>query len=96
MESLITSNPPCCQVVPLVLSIVTFVAQTFIHPYRNTVANYTESLLFLWLVCLLGLGNTTALQDDIGEKPVWPDALLYIPVAVGLVALVIHCVLRIR
>ena len=79
---------------PLVLTIAIFVFQTFIHPYRNIAANYIESVLFLWLVCLLGLGNTTALQDSIddsdGEVPRWPDALLYIPVAVGLVVAVVH------
>ena len=83
--------------VPLVLSIVVFVLQTFMHPYESKVANYMESLVFLWLVCLLGLGNTTALRDDISSgNPKWPDALLYIPVAVGLVVLVVHLILQAR
>lgn len=92
------------QVVPLILSIPIFVLQSFIHPYKSKVANYLESFLFLWLVCLLGLANTTALQDEIkaAEKygtnkgPWWPNALLYIPVAVGLVVAVVHFVFLFR
>lgn len=82
------------QVVPLVLTIAIFVMQTMIHPYRNKVANYMESILFLWLVCFLGLGNTTELQSGKHER--WPDTLLYIPVACALVVMTIHCVLLIR
>lgn len=81
-------------VVPLVIAIAIFVLQTLIHPYKSKLANYTESLLFLWLVCLLGLGNTTELQT--GNHKGWSDALLYIPVACALVVMVVHCVLLAR
>ena len=100
------------QVVPLIISILIFVLQSLIHPYESKVANYLESFLFLWLVCLLGLANTTALQDEIKSKlldgkygtgkdgsnrgPWWPNALLYIPVAVGFVVLVVHFVFLFR
>ncbi len=80
--------------VPLVIAIAIFVLQTLIHPYKSKLANYTESLLFLWLVCLLGLGNTTELQT--GRHKGWSDALLYIPVACALVVMVVHCVLLAR
>lgn len=97
------------QVVPLILSIPIFVLQSLIHPYKSKAANYLESFLFLWLVCLLGLANTTALQDQVKdnvlrgkygtrengtvtEGPWWPNALLYVPVAVGFVVLVVHFV----
>lgn len=83
----------------MVLTIVIFVLQTFIHPYRNVVANYIESLLFLWLVCLLGLGNTTALQETLADykdgesDPVWPtNVLLGIPLAIALVVTVVHSI----
>lgn len=82
------------QVVPLVLAIAIFVVQTMIHPYRSQVANYTESVLFLWLVCLLALGNTTELQT--GRHDRWPDAFLYIPVVCSLVVTIVHCGLLIR
>lgn len=81
------------QVVPLVLAIAVFVLQTMIHPYTDKVANYMESLLFLWLVCFLGLGNTTELQS--GNHGRWPDALLYIPLACAFVVMTVHCVLLI-
>lgn len=70
--------------VPLVLCITIFVLQTVIHPYKNKLANYTESFLFLWLVGLLSLANTTALQNN-PMKELWP--LLYIPVMLGAIVL---------
>lgn len=84
------------QVVPLILSIFIFVMQAIIHPYESKLANYMESVLFMWLVGLLGLGNTTALQaqlqDDVeaDHNPKWPNALLYIPVVCGGVVLIVH------
>ena len=90
---------------PLILSISIFVLQSMVHPYESTMANYLESFLFLWLVCLLGLFNTSALQDELktmkqmsGEdfEPKWPKALLYIPVALGLLVLLIVLVLTFR
>ena len=80
---------------PLLLSIAIFVIVASVHPYQNTVANYTESLLFLWLVCLLGLGNSTSL-GSIKVNPKWPNALLYFPVAVGLVVLAINSIILAR
>jgi hypothetical protein len=65
-----------------------------IHPYRNKVANYMESFLFLWLVCFLGLGNTTELQTGTHDK--WPDLLLYLPVACGFLVMIVHCALIVR
>lgn len=93
---------------PLVLSTALFVVQSSIHPYRNKISNYVESLLLLWLVCLLGLGNTNALQKNIRSRTndttlqdsreghEWPDALIYIPVAVGAMVLLAHSILLTR
>lgn len=85
---------PGYEVVPLILAIVIFVMQTVVHPYRDTLSNYMESLLFLWLVCLLGLGSTTELVDH--EHTGWPNALLYIPLGFGFVVMAIHCMLLAR
>ena len=79
---------------PLILAIIIFVMQTMVHPYRSTLSNYMESLLFLWLVCLLGLGSTTELVDH--RHVGWPNALLYIPLVLGFVVMVIHCMLLAR
>lgn len=70
--------------------------QAIIHPYESKLANYMESVLFMWLVGLLGLGNTTALQAQLQDNveadhnPKWPNALLYIPVVCGGVVLIVH------
>ena len=98
------------QVVPLLLSVAIFVIVTSVHPYRNVVANYVEALTLLWLVCLLGLGNTTlhnlqsgitnnaTLYDDIGrrENLMWPNALLYFPAAMGLLVFILYHIYCVR
>ncbi len=83
---------PSKQAVPLVLSIVIFVMQTIIHPYQDKIANFLESLILLWLVGLLSLGNATMLQ--IPDKKGWP--LLYLPVVCGFIVLVVTIILQIR
>ncbi len=83
---------PSKQAVPLVLSIIIFVMQTIIHPYQDKIANFLESLILLWLVGLLSLGNATILPIPDGNG--WP--LLYLPVVCGFIVLVVYIVLQIR
>ena len=72
------------QTLPLVLSLRTVILQTFVHPYEDWKANYTESLVMLTLVILLALGNTSPLvasTRNMEQFTLWP--LLYLPVIVG-------------
>ena len=79
----------------MVLSIVIFVAQIMIHPYESLTANYTESLLYLWLVGLLGLGNTTPLQEvTSGKDAIW--LLLYLPLIWGAAVISVYTLIKIR
>ena len=84
------------QAVPLVLSLLIFLLQFYLHPYKDTRANYMESFVLLVLVVLVGLGNTTSQVDaanDSSHFTLWP--IYYIPVIIGGVATIVYAIYQI-
>ena len=73
------------QIVPLFLLVMILLAQFFLHPYEDRIANYSETFTLLVLVALLGLGNTTVLVDtvDNSQRYFTLSPLYYLPVLVG-------------
>lgn len=68
------------QVLALVNVLVLLFIQSFVHPYKNKLANYLESFTPLVLIVPLGLGNTPAFVEAAVDTSVvlWP--LFYLPV----------------
>lgn len=77
---------------PLLLSLVLFIVQFYIHPYEDAKANYLESFVLFSLVVFLGLGSTTSLIEvshfHSKNFTLWP--LFYLPLAVGAVVATLY------
>ena len=73
-----------------------FLAQFYLHPYKDALSNYLESFVLFVLIVLLGLGNTTVLVDTVnGGRYFTLLPIYYLPVLVGLVTTVAYIVYQI-
>jgi hypothetical protein len=82
------------QIIPLLLTLMLFIVQFYIHPYEDAKANYLESFVLFSLVIFLGLGSTTSLvrasHFHSNNFTLWP--LFYLPLVVGAVVATIYIV----